>query len=56
MADQLANQGADETLKKSKSVTAITENKKKSEPDWLLDDPNGRDRVDSEEEREKSME
>ncbi|HAB43342.1 MAG TPA: DNA polymerase III subunit epsilon, partial [Acinetobacter sp.] len=56
MADQLANQGADETLKKSKSVTAITENKKKSEPDWLLDDPFGLDLVDSEEELEESME
>ena len=36
-------------------MTAITENKK-SEPDWLLDDPFGLDLVYSEEELEESME
>lgn len=50
MADQLANQGADETLKKSKQSPSISEDKKKSEPDWLLDDPFGLDLAESEEE------
>ncbi|WP_216936596.1 DNA polymerase III subunit epsilon [Acinetobacter sp. BY484] len=48
MADQLANQGADETLKKSKKASSISEDKKKSEPDWLLDDPFGLDLAESE--------
>ncbi len=50
MADQLANLGADETLKKSKQSPSISEDKKKSEPDWLLDDPFGLDLAESEEE------
>ncbi|MBA4069432.1 MAG: DNA polymerase III subunit epsilon [Acinetobacter sp.] len=53
MADQLANLGADETLKKSKQSPSISEDKKKSEPDWLLDDPFGLDLADSEEELEE---
>ncbi|MCO8069048.1 DNA polymerase III subunit epsilon [Acinetobacter lwoffii] len=52
MADQLANLGADETLKKSKQSPSMSEDKKKSEPDWLLDDPFGLDLADSEEELE----
>ena len=52
MADQLANLGADETLKKSKQSPSISEDKKKSEPDWLLDDPFGLDLAESEEELE----
>ena len=50
MADQLANLGADETLKKSKQSPSMSEDKKKSEPDWLLDDPFGLDLAESEEE------
>ena len=53
MADQLANQGANETLKKSRQTASITEDKKKSEPDWLLDDPFGLDLAESEEELEE---
>ncbi|WP_180037778.1 DNA polymerase III subunit epsilon [Acinetobacter sp. YH16052] len=56
MADQLANLGADETLKKSKQSPSISEDKKKSEPDWLLDDPFGLDLADSEEELEEPPE
>ncbi|MCO8045086.1 DNA polymerase III subunit epsilon [Acinetobacter bohemicus] len=60
MADLLANQGADETLKKSKlsaSSASTTEDKKKSEPDWLLDDPFGLDLMtDDEEELEEPIE
>ncbi|MCO8093694.1 DNA polymerase III subunit epsilon [Acinetobacter lwoffii] len=52
MADQLANLGADETLKKSKQSPSMSEDKKKSEPDWLLDDPFGLDLAESEEELE----
>lgn len=52
MADQLANLGADETLKKSKQSLSMSEDKKKSEPDWLLDDPFGLDLAESEEELE----
>lgn len=52
MADQLANLGADETLKKSKQSPSMSEDKKKSDPDWLLDDPFGLDLADSEEEEE----
>lgn len=52
MADQLANLGADETLKKSKQSPSISEDKKKSEPDWLLDDPFGLELAESEEELE----
>ena len=56
MADQLANLGADETLKKSKQSPSMSEDKKKSEPDWLLDDPFGLDLADSEEELEEPPE
>lgn len=56
MADQLANQGADETLKKSKQTASISEDKKKSEPDWLLDDPFGLDLAESEEELDAMQE
>ncbi|MFV5506916.1 MULTISPECIES: DNA polymerase III subunit epsilon [Acinetobacter] len=56
MADQLANLGADETLKKSKQSPSISEDKKKSEPDWLLDDPFGLDLAESEEELEELSE
>ncbi|QKU22234.1 DNA polymerase III subunit epsilon [Acinetobacter lwoffii] len=52
MADQLANLGADETLKKSKQSPSMSEDKKKSEPDWLLDDPFGLDLAENEEELE----
>lgn len=52
MADQLANLGADETLKKSKQSPSMSEDKKKSEPDWLLDDPFGLELAESEEELE----
>ena len=56
MADQLANLGADETLKKSKQSPSMSEDKKKSEPDWLLDDPFGLDLAESEEELEEPPE
>ena len=56
MADQLANQGADETLKKSRQTASISEDKKKSEPDWLLDDPFGLELAESEDELEELTE
>ncbi|MFZ0022024.1 DNA polymerase III subunit epsilon [Acinetobacter sp.] len=56
MADQLANLGADETLKKSKQSPLMSDDKKKSEPDWLLDDPFGLDLAESEEELEEIIE
>src|SRR5690606_9832160 len=55
MADQLANLGADETLKKSKQSPSMSEDKKKSEPDWLLDDPFGLDLAESEEEEPEEI-
>ncbi len=57
MADQLANQGADQTLKamKNPSASAKTDlaqvnllDKKKAEQDWLLDDPFGFDLMEAE--------
>ncbi|WP_174559492.1 DNA polymerase III subunit epsilon [Acinetobacter bouvetii] len=49
MADQLANQGADHTLKtmKNSSAQAPSLDKKKAEQDWLLDDPFGFDLMDA---------
>ena len=69
MADQLANQGADETLEKIKSgevitpihipapVIAVHEStvKKKIDKDWLLDDPFGFDLSSPEEELEEDQ-
>lgn len=48
MADQLANQGADEMLAKIKSGMNEAP-KKKAEADWLLNDPFGLDLADAEE-------
>ena len=48
MADQLANQGVDETLKRMKSEQTDAL-KKKVEPDWLLNDPFGLDSTEDEE-------
>ncbi|OTG75371.1 DNA polymerase III subunit epsilon [Acinetobacter sp. ANC 4169] len=57
MADQLANQGADQTLKTMKNPLASagtgpeqadTLDKKKAEKDWLLDDPFGFDLMEAE--------
>ncbi|MEJ2898073.1 DNA polymerase III subunit epsilon [Acinetobacter sp. NS-4] len=57
MADQLANQGADQTLKIMKNPLASAEtnleqvdmlDKKKAEKDWLLDDPFGFDLIEAE--------
>ncbi|MDN5512562.1 DNA polymerase III subunit epsilon [Acinetobacter sp.] len=57
MADQLANQGADQTLKAMKNPLSSAEtvleqadtlDKKKAEKDWLLDDPFGFDLIESE--------
>ncbi|OTG69193.1 DNA polymerase III subunit epsilon [Acinetobacter sp. ANC 4470] len=49
MADQLANLGADKTLKsmKNPSEETVILDKKKDEKDWLLDDPFGFDLMDS---------
>ena len=47
MADQLANQGADETAKKLNNPES---DKKKAENDWLLDDPFGFDLAEDESE------
>src|SRR5690606_26943033 len=55
MADRLANLGADETLKKSKQSPSMSEDKKKSEPDWVLADPFGLDRAESEEEEPEEI-
>lgn len=49
MADQLANQGAEETAAQLKNGNAV-ETKKKAESDWLLNDPFGLDVSDDEEE------
>lgn len=49
MADQLANQGAEETAAQLKNGNAV-ETKKKAESDWLLNDPFGLDASDDEEE------
>ena len=49
MADQLANQGAEETAAQLKKGNAV-ETKKKAESDWLLNDPFGLDASDDEEE------
>ncbi|AYA02489.1 DNA polymerase III subunit epsilon [Acinetobacter sp. WCHAc010034] len=51
MADQLANQGADETLAKIKNGMDGAP-KKKAEADWLLNDPFGLDLADAEDELE----
>ncbi|MGC3820241.1 DNA polymerase III subunit epsilon [Acinetobacter sp. G11] len=57
MADQLANQGADQTLKAMKNLLSSAEtvleqadmlDKKKAEQDWLLDDPFGFDLMEAE--------
>jgi ribonuclease HI/DNA polymerase-3 subunit epsilon len=57
MADQLANQGADQTLKAMKNLLSSAEtgleqadmlDKKKAEKDWLLDDPFGFDLIEAE--------
>ena len=54
MADQLANQGADETEQKLKNPM---QDKKKAENDWLLDDPFGFDLAeDDSEETEEIIE
>lgn len=55
MADQLANQGADETAQKLKTQTNNTINKKKVERDWLLDDPFGFDFAESEVESDEAF-
>lgn len=49
MADQLANQGAEETALQMKNGTAA-DAKKKAESDWLLNDPFGLDSAEDEEE------
>ena len=49
MADQLANQGAEETAAQLKKGNAV-ETKKKAESDWLLNDPFGLDASDDDEE------
>ena len=49
MADQLANQGAEETAAQLKNGNAV-ETKKKAESDWLLNDPFGLDASDDDEE------
>lgn len=54
-ADQLANQGADQTLKNLKN-SMNDDTKKKSESDWLLDDPFGFDLIENEAEAELSAE
>ena len=57
MADQLANQGADQTLTAMKNLLSSAEtvleqadmlDKKKAEQDWLLDDPFGFDLMEAE--------
>ena len=57
MADQLANRGADQTLKAMKNLLSSAEtvleqadmlDKKKAEKDWLLDDPFGFDLMEAE--------
>ena len=49
MADQLANQGAEEMLQSLKqNANGIDASKKKAEPDWLLNDPFGLDLADAE--------
>lgn len=57
MADQLANQGADQTLKAMENLLSSAEtvleqadmlDKKKAEQDWLLDDPFGFDLMEAE--------
>ena len=54
-ADQLANQGADQTLKNLKN-SMNDDTKKKSESDWLLDDPFGFDLIENEAEAEAEAE
>jgi ribonuclease HI / DNA polymerase III subunit epsilon len=53
MADQLANQGADETAKK---LNQPEDTKKKANEDWLLDDPFGLDFSDEESDAEEILE
>ena len=57
MADQLANQGADQTLEAMKNPLSVAKtglkqagslDKKKAEKDWLLDDPFGFDLMEAE--------
>ncbi|AXY59542.1 DNA polymerase III subunit epsilon [Acinetobacter sp. WCHAc010052] len=50
MADQLANLGADKT-----QAQLQTDSKKKSEPDWLLDDPFGLDLTDTDDAAESEI-
>ena len=52
MADQLANQGADETAKKLNNPDS---DKKKAENDWLLDDPFGFDLAEDESENTEDL-
>lgn len=43
MADQLANMGAEQTAKQNLKISQANADTKKSESDWLLDDPFGLD-------------
>lgn len=59
MADQLANLGADQTLASMKNLALKAEessnDKKKDEKDWLLDDPFGFDLMESNEQDESEV-
>jgi len=56
MADQLANQGAEQTAQQMKMTTQANADTKKPESDWLLNDPFGLDMGTESEEIEEELE